>query len=113
MWEEELESADQEEINLIFERKKLKEAIRRNQWQKARKKIEKRLLEGWEDVHDELKALPFCMLQEQATKVFFCRKCNSCGITGKCTACMHMGVTHSLVDREVVTFLMKSGVKTW
>jgi hypothetical protein len=50
-------------------------------------KIKEKNEMGWMDVHEEIENLPYCEIQGQLTKVFVCRKCNTCKLTALCVAC--------------------------
>lgn len=69
---------------------------------------------GWAEVHEEHEEAPLCEKQGRITKIIICRKCNSCGATGLCVACLKNGEKHYLVeDREDVYDFEEKYIRHW
>ena len=50
-------------------------------------KMRERKEMGWNEVHDEIKEMPFCQKRLRITKVMFCCNCTLCSINGLCYEC--------------------------
>jgi len=72
---------------------------------------------GWNDVHEDIKSLPYCEKQGQITKVFVCIKCNTCKVEGLGVAChenKNEKKYHKLLDREEAWELEEKGfIRIW
>ena len=74
--------------NTFFRVSKVGKGRLSSNWERFWNNIfEKELIEG-----------PFCEKQGRFSKIFICRKCNDCGLTGLCVLCFKNNVKHYLAE---------------